>query len=70
MTFDLISIDKPNKLIMYMYIIFQGILETFSGAGMMAGPALGSLLYSVSCFKTRNAINSSLFHVAMNLILT
>ena len=38
-------------------LTFQGVLETFAGIGMMAGPAIGGFLYAVSFYKFRPSVN-------------
>ncbi len=38
---------------------FQGVLETFGGFGMMAGPAIGGFLYAVSFYIYRPSVKPS-----------
>ena len=38
---------------------FQGVLETFGGFGMMAGPAIGGFLYGVRCYIFRPSVKPS-----------
>ena len=38
------------------FIVLQGILELFSGVGMMVGPVLGGVLYQVISTKSPYAV--------------